>query len=237
LGHDDDGQQAAGATPGDAARAPLERGRLAWIVGPIIVLVIMSNVGNALFPQLSTDNPLLLIALSAPNRNLIIASHHAPLVAYYLVGFARLLAPDWFFYALGEHYGERAITWMEQRTPTFGALMRQLESLFGRFGHALVLILPNNPICLLAGAARMPKKVFWSLNVGGTIGRLVLMWWIGDLFQAPIDAILDFIGAHRTPLLVATIAIVALSMLREWRAGSSEIRQLIDLEEDLAGGD
>ena len=217
----------------DVVRVPLDRRHLALVVVPIIAMVIATNVGNALFPTLSTENPLLLIALSAPNRNLIIASHHTPLVAYAVVGFARLLAPDWFFYTLGDHYGDRAITWMERRTPNLGLLMRQLEQLFGRFGHALVVIMPNNPVCLIAGAARMPKKVFWTLNVGGTIGRLIIMWWIGEAFQAQIDAILGFIADHRVPFLAVTIGLVAISGLREWRAGTSEIQQLIELEDEL----
>jgi membrane protein DedA with SNARE-associated domain len=122
---------------------------------------------------------------------------------------------------------------MERRTPNLGLLMRQLEQLFGRFGHALVVIMPNNPVCLLAGAARMPKKLFWALNVVGTIGRLIIMWWIGEAFQAQIDAILGFISDHRVPFLVLSVGLVALSALREWRAGTSEIQQLIELEDEL----
>ena len=228
-----DGAHTALPAHGTPPPDPLDRLHLLVLIGPIIALVICTNIGNALFPTLSTENPLLLIALGAPNRNLIIASAQVPFVPYAVVGFLRLLAPDYFFYALGRHYGDRAITWMERRTPTVGRMMRQLEQVFGKAGHVLVLIMPNNPVCLLAGAARMRPRVFWALNVVGTIGRLLLMWWIGQIFQDWIDAVLGFIADHRVPLLVVTIGLVALSSAREWRAGSSEIQQLIELEEEL----
>ena len=220
---------AAGSPPPD----PVSRRHLILLVGPIIALVICSNVGNALFATLSTENPLLLIALSAPNRNLILASHQIPLVAYFVVGFVRLMVPDFFFYALGYHYGDRSTVWMERRTPSFGAMMRQLETVFAKAGHVLVLIMPNNPVCLIAGAARMRRSVFWTLNVVGTIGRLIIMWWIGDVFQSTVDSILEFIQRYRVQLLVVSIGLVAFNLLREWRAGNSEIQQLMDLEHQL----
>lgn len=218
---------------GGAAPDPLDRVHLLLLIGPIIALVICTNIGNALFPTLSTENPLLLVALGAPNRNLIIAAAQVPFLPYFVVGFLRLLAPDYFFYALGTHYGDRAISWMEHRTPTVGRMMRQLERVFGKAGYVLVLIMPNNPVSLLAGASRMRPRWFWTLNVVGTIGRLLLMWWIGLIFQEWIDALLGFITEHRIQLLVVTVGLVLLSGAREWRSGSSEIQQLIELEEEL----
>jgi membrane protein DedA with SNARE-associated domain len=214
-------------------RLPIERRHLVLIIAPIITLVIINNIGSALAPDLVNRNPLLLIAMSPPNRNLIAASHHAPLIAYFVVGFLRLLAPDPFFYALGDNYGERVITWMERRTPSYGILMRQLESWFEKASWPLVLIVPNNPVSLLAGAAKMDKRVFWSLNALGTLGRLLLMYWIGDVFQDKVDLILGWIADHRLPLLAFTITAVGITLLREWRSGTSEIQQLIELEEEL----
>jgi len=211
----------------------MTRSGLTLLVGPIIALVIASNLGNAFFPTLSTEQPLLLIMLNAANRNLVLAAAQVPFVAYAVVGVVRLLLPDVFFYLLGFFYGDRAIVWMEQRTPRFGTIMRQLEDLFGRYGHALVLVFPNNPVCLLAGAAHMRPRTFWTLNIIGTIGRVLLMWWIGDIFQDTIDVVLDFIGQYRLPLTVVSFGLVGFTVWREMRAGTSEIQQLLELEEDL----
>jgi len=228
---DDDAAPAAAATAAPAD--PVSRRHLLLLVGPIIVLVIMSNVGNVLFAELSTNRPLLLIALSAPNRNLILASHQIPLAAYFIVGFVRLMIPDFFFYALGYHYGDRSTRWMERRTPSFGTMMRQLETLFAKAGHILVLIMPNNPVCLIAGAARMRKSVFWTLNVVGTIGRLIIMWLIGEAFQSTVDTVLDFISRYRVQLLLVSALLVGFQVLWEWRSGNSEIQQLMELEHEL----
>jgi len=229
----EDGEEGNSSPDAPRPHGPIERRHLLLIIGPIIGLVIINNIGNALAPDLINRNPLLLIAMSPPNRNLIAASHHAPLAAYFVVGFLRLLAPDPFFYALGDNYGERVIKWMERRTPTYGLIMRQLESWFEKASWPLVLIVPNNPVSLLAGAAKMDRRIFWSLNAVGTIGRLIVMYWIGDVFQDKVELVLGWIADHRLPLLAVTVTLVGVTALREWRGGTSEIQQLIELEEEL----
>jgi membrane protein DedA with SNARE-associated domain len=122
---------------------------------------------------------------------------------------------------------------MERRTPTFGELMRRLERAFEKASYPLVLILPNNPVCLLAGASRMPPVVFVVLNIVGTAGRLILLRIVGDAFQKPIDWLLSQISAYRLPLTVFSIVIVGFVAFSEWRKGTGELEQLLELEEDL----
>ena len=234
---------AADAPATTAPPAPIDRRHLALLITPIIIMLVGANVGNALLPSLATDNTTLLIILGAANRNLIVAARSAetwlemgnnvPLILYGVIGFLRLLAPDPLFYALGWHYGDTAISWMERRTPSFGEMMRQLEKVFAVAGWALVLIMPNNYVCLLAGAARMRKSIFWACNIVGTIGRLILMWFIGQALQEWIDKLLGFVKEYRIPLLVVSIGLVAFTTMREWRSGNSEIKTLLDLEHEL----
>ena len=128
---------------------------------------------------------------------------------------------------LGYWYGDAAVRWMESRTATFGGMLRWLEQAFRKWGHPLVFLFPNNPVCLFAGAARMRVWVFAVLNVTGTIARLILIAWLGDKLQRPIDAVLDFVGAlPRAALVIASVALVAFTMWNETRKGSSEIEQL-----------
>jgi membrane protein DedA with SNARE-associated domain len=204
------------------------------VTAPIIALLIASNLGNAFAPSLVLDHPLLLIALNPSNRNFIFVAGRVDPVSYFLVGTLRLLAPDPFFFLLGRWYGEAAITWMERRTPTYGQLMRTLERWFAKARWPLVTAIPNNPVCLLAGAGAMAVSIFVVLDVVGTVGRLVLLRWLGQAFQAPIDWVLHLVAQYRWPLLAITVAAVGFTVLREWRAGSSEIEQLIDLDDDLA---
>jgi membrane protein DedA with SNARE-associated domain len=226
-----------GTRPADAAQ-PAERvgptrSRAALVIVPIIALVIGNNLGNAFFPTLVTEKPLLLIALSPSNRNFVLVSNSVEPFWFYLVGTVRLLAPDPLFFLLGRWYGEAAIAWMERRTPTFGQLMRTLERWFGKASWPLVTAIPNNPVSLLAGAAGMAVVVFATLDVIGTIGRLVLLDWVGDIFSGPIDWLIELISQYRLPFLAVTIGLVGFTAIREWRAGTSQIEQLLELEEQL----
>ncbi len=157
------------------------------IIAPIIVLVIASNVGDALAPSLVDRHPLWLIALNARNRNLVLVTNQLDPFPYYLVGTLRLLLSDPLFYVLGYLYGDAAVTWMERKAPTYGRLMRTAERFFATAAYPLVFIAPNNYICLFAGAAGMPIIAFVILNVTGTVVRLYLIRVVGDIFDSPIQ--------------------------------------------------
>ncbi len=235
----DGGHQRGGGSEGDIlpphppSETTVRRSRLMLVVGPLIAMVVLTQVGHALAPTLVTENPALLLALNSQNRYLILTSGQLDPLPYFLIGGLRLLAPDPFFYLLGYWYGDAAIHWMEHRTPTFGDLMRRLERAFTKAAYPLVVILPNNPVCLLAGASWMPPLVFAVLNVTGTVGRLLLLRLLGDALQNPIDWLLNQIRTYRVPLTLASIAIVGVVALREWRRGSGELEQLLEIEEDL----
>lgn len=216
----------AGTAPDHPARI-----HLAWLLIPIAGLVVASYTADALWPSLVESNPLLLIALSAKNRYLVLVVNSLPAWEYYVVGTLRLLLPDPFFFILGWMYGEAALHWMERRTPTVGRIMRTLERWFGRWGAPLVVLFPNNYVCAIAGAARMSPLRFAVLNVIGTVGRLVMIAVIGDVFAGPIDSILDFVAAWRIQLLVVTVSLVVLSWVLELRNGRREIDALRELED------
>lgn len=216
-----------------APPSPSHPGRrhLALLLGPIALLIAAGYAADALWPTLVDSNPLLLIALSAKNRYLVLVVNHVPDWAYYVVGSFRLLLPDLFFFVLGWMYGEAALRWMERRTPTVGRMMRTLERWFARWGDPLVLVLPNSYVSTIAGAARMSPRRFIVLNVIGTIGRLVMIAVVGDIFAGPIDSILGFVARWRLPILALTISLVAVSWLIEIRNGRREIDALHELED------
>jgi membrane protein DedA with SNARE-associated domain len=235
------GPSGDGTDTGDehpVARGAPSRRALALVVGPLIGLVIAAQIGDALGPDLISRNPLLLIALNSRVRWLVLAVNQVEPVPFFVVGTLRNLASDPLFYVLGYWYGDSAVRWMENRTENVGRMMRGLERSFGRWGAPLVLIAPNNPICLLAGAARMRPAVFLTLNLTGTIGRLALIKIFGEAFETPINYVLDFIRDYRIPLLILSVVVVGISMFTETRKGTSEIEQLRHLESDLTpGGD
>lgn len=194
-------------------------------------MIVAGYVADALWPSLVESDPLLLMGLSAKNRYLVLVVNQIPLWAYYAVGTVRLVLPDPFFFALGWMYGDAAIHWLERRTPTMGRMMRVLERWFARWGDPLVVLLPNSYVCTIAGAARMSPVRFATLNVVGTIGRLLMIQVIGDVFAAPLDDVLGLVARWRIQLLVITISLVALSWVLELRNGRREIDSLQELED------
>lgn len=217
-------------------RTPPGPNTLKFLIGPVIFLVICSNLANVFWATLVDSHPLLLIALSSINRYLILVSDKLDPVSYYTVGTLRLLVSDPLFFLLGYWYGDRALEWMDARAPNYGPMLRRFQRLFGRAAWPLVLIAPNNFICLFAGAAGMRVSLFFAVNLVGTVSRLYLIRVLGDTFSSPIDSVRDFIGEYRWWLFGLSAIAVAWSLRSEF-SGGGEIDQLRQLEDDLADRD
>jgi membrane protein DedA with SNARE-associated domain len=214
-------------------RHPASKRTLTLVVAPIVVLIIASNVGDALTTTLATTHPLTLVALNSRNRILVLVTNQLDALSYYGVATLRLMVSDPLFFLLGHWYGEAAVTWMEKRTRTFGGTMRQAERWFGKAAYPLVLIAPNNFICLFAGAAGMSVAGFLFTNLAGTLLRLYLIRRVGETFEAPIGDVLDFLRDYRIPLLILSVVLVLATSLLELRKGDSEIDAVMRLDEDL----
>ena len=218
-------------------RTPPSPHTLKLLAIPIVGLIVLSNVGDALAPDYVNSHPLRLIAMNARNRNLILVTNQLDAASYYIVGSLRLLIGDPLFFLVGWWYGDTALQWMEDRTKTFGGWLRQWESWFGKAAYPLVVIAPNQYICLFAGSAGMSVAGFAIANVVGTFGRLYLIRRLGEAFERPIDDVLDFIARYRGPLLVMSIAIFTFVMVRELRQGKEELETLEEAVEDRPAGD
>jgi membrane protein DedA with SNARE-associated domain len=204
-------------------------------VTPLVILTIGAYVGDAMMPYLVDNNPLLLIALNARNRNLALVTNQLDAVSYYVVGTVRLLLSDPLFYLLGWFYGDAAVRWAERNTHTLGDVLRWVEKHFRRWGVPLVFAMPNNFICLFAGAAAMRPVVFIVANVSGTITRLVIIRMLGETFSGPLDWLVEFIARYRTPLLVLSFALVAFTILNERKRGGGELTGLAHLPDQMDG--
>ena len=207
------------------------------IVTPIIILVICGWIGDASAAYLVDHHPVWLIALNARNRNLLLVTNYVDAAPYYIVGTLRLVLSDPLFYLLGYIYGDNAVRWMEGKAPTYGKLMRQAERFFSIAAYPLVFLAPNNFICLFAGASGMSIPVFFILNITGTIVRLYVLRVTGDIFDEPIQAVVEFIRDYRIPLIILSIAVVVFSIWNERRQGGTEIDALTHLDDDLGVSD
>ena len=213
------------------------RAKLAATITPIIVLIICSNVGDALTTTWAEDHPLALIALNSRNRILVLTTNQLDPLPYFAVATFRLLLSDPLFFLLGRWYGDSAIEWVEEKSPTYGNLVRKAERGFGKAAYPLVLIAPNQWICLLAGAAGMGVAAFFTLNIIGTLGRVWLIRVLGETFEAPIEDVLGFFRDYRLPLFIASVVLVIAFGWNEARRGKGDIGTVLELEHEIEDAD
>lgn len=203
------------------------------VVGACIVLIIGAYAGDIFLSALVDRHPALFITLNARNRNLILARDNLDWWTFFGIGTARLLLSDPLFFLLGHWYGDAGIRWIEKRSNTYGPMARTAERWFGKASYPLIVIAPNNYICLFAGASGMAVPVFIVLNVIGTVGRLAVLWVFGNVFDQPIDWLRDLITENRILFFVISLLLVLLSLWADRKAGGGEVDGLLHMDEEI----
>ena len=220
----------------EAAR-PLDRNGIILFAVPMVITTIAAWVGDAFAPTLLVSAPVVLIICNPRLRNLVLAAPTLGALPFITVAVARLVLTDPFFYWFGRRYGDVAIRWMERKLGSGAMVVLWLERFFERTSHLAVALFPNQWICLLAGTTKMRVWVFVTLNVGGTIARVVAIWMLGDVFSDPLLAVNDWIGAHRIQLTLLTIAIVSVGVWRSVKKGERPIETPTELAEEIAAAE
>ncbi len=206
------------------------------MVRVIIGLVILSQgsalAGDLALAEFVDKHPAWLIGLNPRNRNLALATNQLDAVTYYTIGFCRLVASDPLYYLLGFWYGQRALTWVERRSKTYGPFVREGESFFRKASYFLIFIAPNNIICALSAATGVKLRTFIALNLSGTVFRLILIRQLGEVFESPLQGIVDFIAQYRVPVLIVSAIAVAWTIFGEFRGDNSELAALKELTKE-----
>ncbi|MDP8988350.1 MAG: VTT domain-containing protein [Actinomycetota bacterium] len=218
--------------------AGVRRVPLPILVTPIVILSLLGTIADVIGPGLINERPLLQMFLNPRNRYLLLASPQVDAVPFLVVGFTRLVLTDPLFYLLGAQYGEGALRWAERKLGDTG-FVAGLQRFFARFGSLIVLLAPSGYVCLLAGAAGMSVRRFVTLNVTGTLGRLLLFRFLGETFKDELFAVLGFIQRYQWWLIGLSFVVVVLQSRRKGDAGTarppSEIEAELEAEIDAAG--
>lgn len=209
------------------------------LIAPILALIAANNIGailltKSLRPSGLVNDPLPILALNSTNKVLLAVGNQVPLTWFVVLGTLRLLAPDGFFYGLGLLYRHQALRWGRRVFPGSDRLF----DLFEREDHvgvrrlldALIVIMPNNPVCLLAGIAAMPVRRFWTLNVVGTVGRLLLFFWLSHIFRNQIRSVMNFVASYQKWALLITVVAVVITLF-------SQAKRVVSATESLAEGE
>lgn len=217
----------------EESRPRLPRRKLLLIVGPIVVLAIVGTVTTALTPALAARHPLLLIILEARNRNLILA-REVDFLPFLVIATLRRTLTDPLYFLLGRYYGDRAVRWLEVKAG-MGSYARMMETIFRKASYPAVFFFPGAIVCALAGVVGMPFPVFMVLNLTGTICAVVTLKLFGNVFAAPVEAVVGFFDRNLLVTTSISIVLVALSVWAGRVQGKAEL-SMKDIE-DLETGD
>jgi len=211
---------------------PKERWIIAALVVPMTAAGIVSRIADATWPQLLDRSPLLLVFMNPGLRYVILAAPLVDFVPFLFVVVVRLVLTDPLFYVFGYRYGDAGIRWVEEKSGAPGALS-WIERWFRRAAYPLIAIMPNNLICVLSGASGLPLRAFVALNLGGTIARVALIWWLGDVFRDPLLDVVDFIGRYQWWFTIGSIVLTFAWLMWAGRKGRLNLETPGGVEEEL----
>ena len=204
---------------------------LTVLVALIIVFWAIGIASTAASSWLLAEHPLLLVALEARNRNLLLATplvdDAVPFVA--LAAFRRV-ASDPLYFALGHLYGDRAVAWVERRV---GSGVRLLERVFRRASWPLVFLFPGILVCVLAGATGMRARTFLALNVTGTVLTVIALRLFAHQLEPVLDPVIEFNERNQGRITVVLVVAVVGWLLWQRRRGRGELEAVQDLVREV----
>ncbi|MGB8858553.1 MAG: hypothetical protein WCC60_04825 [Ilumatobacteraceae bacterium] len=200
--------------------APTPRAAVLWVVA-FVALVVCTNLAAAFWASLLNDRPALLLALSSRNRYLVLTvpSGISP-VAWAAVAIARLGAAAIVCHFVGRAYGDRALRWFWR---FLGMPEKQVAQFEAQVNKAEWLVVPffvgSNIVWALTGAARTSWKRLAPMLAVGVAARLVLLWWLAHQFESELRSVIDFTNKYQLWIIGASIAVVVLANIRNFRKG------------------
>jgi membrane protein DedA with SNARE-associated domain len=211
--------------PPAAERPKPSRRTLVLLVTPIVIITTMGAVASAFTPTLATKYPLLMIALDARNRFLVLA-RDVDLVPFVIVAVVRRTFSDPLFYLLGRFYGDNALRWL-QRKGGLGDIVPLTEKLFKRAGYPMVFAFPGAIVCALAGQTGMSPVGFMVANLAGTLTAVFAVRRFSATIASPVEGLLDFFSRNLVATTAISVALVVLSIVINRAQGKLDM----DLEE------
>jgi membrane protein DedA with SNARE-associated domain len=212
------------------------RRTLTLIVAPIIVIVAIGTVGNAIHPALLKNHPMWLVAMEPRTRYLLlVANKGVPLVPFVVVAVVRKLLSDPLFFLLGFLYGDNAVAWVERRFDNNSGMVRRIERLFRRAAPVMVFLFPGPLVCVLAGATGMRIATFALFNVVGTFVAVTFYYYLAETIKGPLDAINGFYSKNFKWLLALSVLLTLFWLWDQRRKG--RMPSLSEAEDALEGSE
>ncbi len=190
--------------------------------------------GNLLFGALLEGHREILIALNPINQNLILSHGEEEIAAlpYYSIAFARLMLATPIYFLLGFWYSEKTLTWIENRSKTYGPLVRKEQKTLQKYAYLMLLIAPSTIFYLIAAVLKIPAKIFFPLVALGTVARLIAIRWFGFKAGGAIETVRNFIGEYQIPVLVFSALMVVWFVFSEFKGKGSGLKGVLEITSD-----
>lgn len=174
-----------------------------------VALVVCGWFASGYWSRLVNDHPAALLALSARVRFLLLVTgSDISFPVYALVGGLRLALAYAVCHLAGRAFGRDVLVWFGRY---LGATPKQIQDMLQLFHHAEWVVVPfftgSNIVAAITGITRTPLRRLVPLVAIGIFLRLVLWWWVADVADDEVDAVLDFLDTYQTPTLIASIVL------------------------------
>jgi membrane protein DedA with SNARE-associated domain len=188
------------------------------------LLFAAGTIGSNIGPALVDNHPILVISLSARNRNLFGSVPYIDPLPFFAIGFFRLLAAALALFFVGRWFGERALRWTEAQVGEMPRIYRWTERATVRAGWLAVLLMPgSNIVCMLVGHLRMEPKKFLALIVPAIAVRLTILWYGGQAFENQIRSALDWIDQYQWWIVGILFGVSFFQASRKKSPGAPEV--------------
>jgi hypothetical protein len=188
-----------------------------------VALVICTNIANAVWARWIDSNPAALLALSSRQRYLALSVPAGIGVGpYVVIGTLRIAAAFVVCHLAGRAYRDDLLRLF---TRYLGLTPEALDAYHQALDKAEVAVIPffvgSNIVAVLTGIRRThPIKLAVLLAIG-IAGRLALIWWLAKAFEEPLEDFLRVVQRFQWWVLIASIVLVVLINVRNFRRGSS----------------
>jgi hypothetical protein len=205
-----------GLIPGSrfqSLRSSLGGRRIAILAGAVAAFSAAATVGDVLSPVFLNRCPLALVVLNPRTGYLIALASEASLPVILVVSVARLCAADPLYFLLGRAAGPAVIS-AGRQVRGLRRLPDRLPSRSSWLWLAAVAASPTAKTMLFAGGGGLRAGGVAAANVTGTLGRVVLVWRVGNAFPTlgeTVDALAPWIALPACVLAVAFAAVRCLA--------------------------
>lgn len=186
-------------------------------------LVICTNIAGATWAKWLDSSPETLLLLSSRNRYLVLAlGADVAGWAYWVVGFARIAAAFVVCHLIGRAYSDDALRWFVKY---LGVTPEALDQFNRGFAKAEWVLVPffagSNLVAALSGVHRTPWKRLSVLLTIGIVGRLILLWWLAQIFEDELTSFVEWLQRYSWWIVGVSVVLVLAVNLRNFRRGAA----------------